>query len=281
MKEQIQQLIAAGQTKDALNVLVQINGDALLLQAQYNNGEKQYNLGLIDFSEWQRIQARVNFAALEMAVKPDVHAGASAAHGSATSSHAGSASAPTKSDKLNVFVSYSHKDKEVVDRIAKHLKENGIEVIIDREVIKAGQSIQQFIEKSIQQSHFVLSVVSSNSLKSGWVSKESLAASFAEWLDQKYFLPARLDDEFFRPEFQLLAVRAINEEVESLRKTIKELEEIGGDPRDLQNDVAQLIDLKSNLPKVIRKLKDVHTVDLKAENFADGLVQIVKTIKEG
>lgn len=281
MKEQIQQLIAAGQTKEALGLLVQMNGDALLLQAQYNNGEKQFNLGLIDFSEWQRIQARVNFAALEMAGKPAVHSGASASHDTAAPGHGGSAPHHAGSGKATVFISYSHKDKGVVDRIAKHLKENGIEVVIDREVMKAGQSIQQFIEQSIRQSHFVLSVVSANSLTSGWVSKESLAASYAEWLDEKYFLPARLDDEFFKPEFQVVAVRAINEQVESLRKTIKELEEIGGDPRDLQSDVAQLVDLKSNLPKVIRKLKDVLTVDLREEHFNEGLAQIVRTIQGG
>lgn len=66
MKEQIQQLIAGAQTKDALNLLVQKYPDALLLQAQYNNGEKQFNLGLIEFSEWGRIQAKVNNAALAM-----------------------------------------------------------------------------------------------------------------------------------------------------------------------------------------------------------------------
>ncbi len=167
----------------------------------------------------------------------------------------------------------------MVDKIAKHLKQQGIEVIIDREVIKAGQSIQQFIEQSIKKSHFVLSVVSSNSLKSGWVSKESLAASYAEWLDEKYFVPARLDDEFLQPAFQVTAVRAINEQLESLRNTIKELEELGGDARDLQNDIAQLVDLKNNLPKVIRKLKEVHTVDLKENNFDDGLAEIVLAIK--
>jgi prefoldin subunit 5 len=83
------------------------------------------------------------------------------------------------------------------------------------------------------------------------------------------------------PAFQVTAVRSINEQLESLRNTIKELEEIGGDARDLQGDIAQLIDLKNNLPKVIRKLKDVYTVDMKEENFADGLTQILRTVQEG
>lgn len=278
MKEQIQQLIAAGQTKDALNLLVQMDPDALLLQAQYNNGEKQFNLGLIDFGDWGRIQARVNFAALEMVMKPPT-SGASVPTNPGTRPPASTSSEQPQTVKASVFISYSHRDKEMVDKIAKHLKQQGIEVIIDREVIKAGQSIQQFIEQSIKKSHFVLSVVSSNSLKSGWVSKESLAASYAEWLDEKYFVPARLDDEFLQPAFQVTAVRAINEQLESLRNTIKELEELGGDARDLQNDIAQLVDLKNNLPKVIRKLKEVHTVDLKENNFDDGLAEIVLAIK--
>ncbi len=66
-REQIQSLIANNQTEDALALLAKSNGDALLLQAQYNSGKKNFNLGLIDFSEWQRIQARVNYGALEMA----------------------------------------------------------------------------------------------------------------------------------------------------------------------------------------------------------------------
>lgn len=67
MKQEIQRLIASGRTKDALQILVANHPDSLLLQAQYNNGEKQFNLGLIDFGEWGRIQARMNFAALEIA----------------------------------------------------------------------------------------------------------------------------------------------------------------------------------------------------------------------
>ncbi len=69
MKNEIQRLISIGQTKNALAILSNNHPDALLLQAQYNNGEKQFNLGIIDFGEWGRIQARVNFATLELAGK--------------------------------------------------------------------------------------------------------------------------------------------------------------------------------------------------------------------
>ncbi len=72
-KEKIQSLIANNETEEALTLLAKLNGDALLLQAQFNNGKKNFNLGLIDFSEWQRIQARVNYGALEIAGKLDTN----------------------------------------------------------------------------------------------------------------------------------------------------------------------------------------------------------------
>lgn len=67
MREQIQQLIAEGRTEDALAYLATHTSDAVLLQARYNQAKKQQNMGIIDFGEWSRVQAQVNYAALEMA----------------------------------------------------------------------------------------------------------------------------------------------------------------------------------------------------------------------
>ncbi len=67
IREQIEFLIGNSQTEEALKLLAQSSNDAILLQAQYNNGKKNFNLGLIDYGEWQRIQARVNYGALDMA----------------------------------------------------------------------------------------------------------------------------------------------------------------------------------------------------------------------
>ncbi len=65
-KAQIQELISLGKTEEALQLLESLTSDAVLLQARFNGGKKQYNMGLIDFSEWSRMQANVNYAALEM-----------------------------------------------------------------------------------------------------------------------------------------------------------------------------------------------------------------------
>lgn len=67
MREQVQQLISQGRTEEALTLLAKHNGDAVLLQARYNQAKKQKNMGMLDFSEWSKVQAQVTYAALEMA----------------------------------------------------------------------------------------------------------------------------------------------------------------------------------------------------------------------
>jgi hypothetical protein len=72
MKQEVKKLIAGGNLEKALELLVIVDPDVLLLQAQFNNGRKNFNMGLIEHSEWQRISARVTYAALEICNKmPD------------------------------------------------------------------------------------------------------------------------------------------------------------------------------------------------------------------
>ncbi len=65
----IKHLIATGQTEEALSHLAKVYPDTILLQARWNQGRKEYNMGLIDNGEWIRIQAQINYAALELAGK--------------------------------------------------------------------------------------------------------------------------------------------------------------------------------------------------------------------
>jgi len=56
MKEQIQQLIDEGRTEEALALLVLItNGTTIRLQTRYNSRKKQFNMGLVEKSEWLQI----------------------------------------------------------------------------------------------------------------------------------------------------------------------------------------------------------------------------------
>lgn len=75
MREKVQQLIVEGRTEEALALLAQYNSEAVLLQARFNQAKKQQNMGLIDFGEWSRVLAQVNYAALAMASQINVVGG--------------------------------------------------------------------------------------------------------------------------------------------------------------------------------------------------------------
>ncbi|MCJ7735118.1 MAG: TIR domain-containing protein [Anaerolineales bacterium] len=76
-----------------------------------------------------------------------------------------------------VFISYSRKDIEFVDRLANDLKAAGFEVWYDLSGLEAGTQWGSEIQKAIETSQFFLIVLSPNSIKSSWVEREFLHAS--------------------------------------------------------------------------------------------------------
>lgn len=66
IKSQIQELISLGKTEEALELLEQLTSDAVLLQSRFNGAKRQHSMGMIDFSEWSRTLAQINYSAMEM-----------------------------------------------------------------------------------------------------------------------------------------------------------------------------------------------------------------------
>ena len=68
-----------------------------------------------------------------------------------------------KAERMKLFVSYSHVDKELKDRLVKHLRplehENLIEVWVDHQ-IKAGDDWDKEIAKKLSEADIVLTLVS-------------------------------------------------------------------------------------------------------------------------
>lgn len=75
-----------------------------------------------------------------------------------------------------VFLSYSRSDSQVVDKIAKDLQREGIEIWFDRQDIKPGQNWKEQIEKALNDASFLIVFISKNSLQSRAVQLEYRAA---------------------------------------------------------------------------------------------------------
>lgn len=72
----------------------------------------------------------------------------------------------------NIFISYSHQDKGLVERLANDLKAAGLAVWWDQWEVKVGQSIVQKVSDGIESSAYLIAVLSPHSSQSNWVQQE-------------------------------------------------------------------------------------------------------------
>lgn len=279
-KEQIRQLIANAGTEEALALLAQYSEDAVLLQARFNNGKKQFNEGLIDFSDWQRTQAQVNYAALELVTKiPNT---AKAEPVSQSADEASKTSAPKFPDSPKVYISYNHGDTTAVQQILAYLEQNRVNVIIDSEHLAPGENITSFIAKSVRESDFVLSVVSKKSLQSAWVSVdyEQIFKNERETGRNKW-IPCMLDTSVYDPDFLREALENAEERMKDLNDKAEQISAKGGDSRAFANDLERMQNHRKRLPEVIERLRSVRIADISGDRFKSGMEQVLRRIRQG
>jgi hypothetical protein len=72
----------------------------------------------------------------------------------------------------NVFLSYARSDASLVDRIANDLRQQGIEIWMDRQDLIPGQKWLPQIEQAISRADFMLVFISKASIASKWVQHE-------------------------------------------------------------------------------------------------------------
>lgn len=92
-------------------------------------------------------------------------------------------------NKYDIFISYSRRDKEIVDKIIGILIDKGYTVWIDVDGIESGEAFRQNIVEAIENSTIVIFFSSKSSNISKWTTKEiCLAVEFA-----KYIIPIKID----------------------------------------------------------------------------------------
>lgn len=276
MKEQIQQLIAEGRTEDALAMLAQQNSDALLLQARFNNGKKQYNMGLIEFSEWQRTQAQINYAALELAnsIKTTTApAGNAPAGNNQQNQGGGQAEQPFK-----VFISYNHQDSFAMRSVKGFLEDHNVKVHVDINDMSVGESIQGFIDQAFKNNDFVLSIISRNSLLSGWVARELTVAQVLNKLNNNW-IPISIDNSAFDNNFFFEANASIDLKITAQREQIKKALESDLDISAFTDELKRLQDLKASISSTIANLKSVLVIDINGPAFDSGMMKVVNKIR--
>lgn len=95
-----------------------------------------------------------------------------------------------------LFISYSHVDKDFIDKLEKGLNNLGVRYWRDIHEMKAGR-IEKQIDRAISQNRTVLLVLSKESLKSDWVEHEvRMARNMAKEVGRDILCPLALDDSW-------------------------------------------------------------------------------------
>lgn len=270
MKELIQQLISEGRTEDALNKLVQASDEGIILLSRYNNGKRQFNMGLIDFGEWSRIQNQINYAVLETA---------NGLKGGGVSPVTSTSETPDDANHgKRIFISYNHNDHFVMRAVKDELLKAGLQVHVDLNDMSAGESIQGFIDEAFKNNDIVLSIISRNSLLSGWVNKEMTVARVLNTFN-KNWIPVSIDDACFNNNFIFEANEIIDKKIAELREQVVKAIAANLPITSFTDDLKRQEDLKANIASNIAELKGLLVVDIRPNVFESGMAKVIKTIQ--
>jgi len=92
--------------------------------------------------------------------------------------------------KGNIFISYSNKDKQFVEKLINSLKIKRFNIIYDNEIVKIGDDWHEAILSGIEKSDIIIAVISDNYNASKFVSEE---LRFAKEYKKK-ILPIRINN---------------------------------------------------------------------------------------
>lgn len=85
---------------------------------------------------------------------------------------------------MPVFISYSHKNKDFVDKLAANLVKHKTHVWVDSWELNVGDSIIDKVQEALQESSALIIVISNDSMESEWCKKE-LSSGFLRELEEK------------------------------------------------------------------------------------------------
>ncbi|MEM6297809.1 MAG: toll/interleukin-1 receptor domain-containing protein [Bacteroidota bacterium] len=183
---------------------------------------------------------------------------------------------------MSIFISYNHKDYEKVAPIVERLKEEGFEVIIDREAMQTGEQIKAFILRAVRESGLILSMLSRNSLASPWVSYEFVLGEIQQDLAQNHFWSLSIDpDVFGKPNLIDELYDLAEERLEQMKQKRSERDQKNRGTVDLDPDIERQRDHHHHLDKRFKQIKENLTLDFSSpEKLTQNLPKLIEDLKK-
>lgn len=179
---------------------------------------------------------------------------------------------------MKIFLSHSSEDKPDVRRLAKSLRSKGINVWLDEEEIKVGESISKKIQEGLRDSTYLCIWLTKESIESGWVEKEWLPKIKQEvdenrtvvlpLLAESVILPDFLADKKYA-DFRVSFQHGLNDLLQVFGKKTKRL---AGEINKVKNYTKELL---SDLDNSVIPLPHLTTI-----NIAKSLKKIPRSGKQ-
>jgi hypothetical protein len=178
--------------------------------------------------------------------------------------------------KRSVFISYNHGDTAVANQLQQKLMDNHITVLIDNKAIRAGEDIQQFIEKSVKETDVTLSIISKNSLLSAWVAMETINTFYLGKMNTgKKFIACYIENDFFNRSFTDNALDIIDNQLREIEKIRTVRMEKGRNTRDLNNEYTRLKELANGMDEIVRRLRECVCLDIGSDEKLEANLQML------
>ncbi len=96
---------------------------------------------------------------------------------------------------MPIFISYSHENREFVDRLASQLVAHNVNIWLDRWELNIGDSIIAHIQEAVDGASALLLILSKSSVSSEWCKNEINAGLLRELEEKRVFvMPVMLED---------------------------------------------------------------------------------------
>ncbi|MGB3537573.1 MAG: toll/interleukin-1 receptor domain-containing protein [Mesorhizobium sp.] len=148
------------------------------------------------------------------------------------------------SSAYQVFISYAREDHEAASDIYQWLRAAGLEVWMDTKRLKPGQNWNFEINIALQNSSFVVVILSKNSVdKRGYAQREirtALEKAEEKLIDDVFIIPILLDENVSVPH-QLRSVQYISAQGPGYENSVvdsinSQIEKLGGERKQTQEE---------------------------------------------
>lgn len=186
----------------------------------------------------------------------------------------------TKPEEHIAFISYNHADEKKVNQLKDKLEAAGITVILDSASMQAGTAIDDFITQSIRRADAIVSIVSKNSLTSGWVGVETINAMFIKkYFPEKKFIPCNIGSEFMEDTFTDTARTKLRKRIKAIEKMAAIRAAGGRRFVDFDDEWRRLENLDKALPEIVQYLKNNLCIAIGGRSLNANLGKILEAIR--